>query len=92
MQNVKIKAEESQKESALIHPDELQEVVLLVDCLRYTVSDMGNGFFDCYNPREDREDMKCVAWEFNRNRARFGIIENLLYQIEQQLHDCGVRR
>ena len=71
--------------------DDLYGIVKMVDYLRYTVQELQEDFFEKYDS-ENKESVKYIAWEFNRNRARAEIIFHSLWDIEQELNKLGVKR
>ena len=56
-----------------IDKDDLTGIAVMVDCLRYTVQELQDDFFERYDSK-NKEQEKYIAWEFNRNRARAEIV------------------
>lgn len=74
-----------------IDKDDLISIVTMVDCLRYTVQELQEYFFDKFDSK-NKEEVAYIAWEFNRNRARAEIINRSLWDIEKELNKLGVKR
>ena len=74
-----------------IDKNDLTGIAMMVDCLRYTVQELQEDFFEKYDSK-NKEGIAYIAWEFNRNRARAEIINHFLWDIEQELNKLGVKR
>lgn len=71
--------------------DELISILVKVDYMRYLIQNMQEHFFEAYDA-DNEEDVKWIAWEFNRNRAYTAIISNALCTIQEQLEKLNLSR
>lgn len=76
----------------MVDPDELVLTAEKIDSLAYIVQEMGEYFFEKFDPEKGKEDQQAILWEFHRNRAKFAIISNYLCQIQQELELNGIKR
>lgn len=75
-----------------IEKDELIEIAIIVNYLRYISGDMLIDFFYQYNPDKSKEDEKYCIYYHNRYRAFAEIITSGIKQIDDFLiqHDITI--
>lgn len=74
-----------------IDKDDLNSIAVSVDCARYIVQDIQEGYFESLDS-QDEEDKKWILWEFKRNRAKMMVVGKLIYEIQQELAQLGATR
>lgn len=73
----------------LIHKDNLTDVALCFDCIRYLVQEIDEDYFARYD-RSNPDDVMSIAWEYNRNRAKINAVSKLLCEMEQIFEANGI--
>lgn len=76
--------------SNLINKDDLTEVAVIVNSLRYLSGDMLEGYFYCYNPMNDNNDLLRCGYGYNRYRAYMDLIDDGIFRIEEELKKYGI--
>lgn len=76
--------------SNLIDKDDLIGVAMIVNSLRYLSEDMLEGYFYCYNPTNNNDDLIRCGYDYNRYRAYMDLIDNGILRIEKELKRYGI--
>ena len=79
----------AQNNNNLISKDNLIDVAICFDCIRYLVQDIDEEYFAKFDSG-NKDDVYKIAWEYNRNRARINAVNKLLYEIEQNFEANGI--
>ncbi|MCM1509081.1 MAG: hypothetical protein NC177_18375 [Ruminococcus flavefaciens] len=74
----------------LIDKDELAEVAVTINSLRYLCGDVVDEFFHKFNPAKSNEDLLYIGHCFSKYSAYMDLIDDSIRKVESQLTECGI--
>ena len=72
-----------------VKKDDLCLLAKAVEIMQYTIREITEDFFDKFNS-DIENDRASILWEFNRSRAKAGVLEDYLHIMEKELEKYGI--
>ncbi len=68
---------------------ELVGIARNIDSINYLVQEITEEYFEKFNSG-DKEEWLCIAWEYNRNRAKMAAVFELIFLCTKELERLNI--